>query len=184
MEAFHLSLSAQEYILGATLGVLTVCKGIKEKTREKMMTFEDFQKTSKKKEATVQKWIKDGLVNGAVLKDGKYVISDLARPPYTRGSSKNAASIRKGIVVGCKRRLSVNAKVFNIPEYEFSVYVNQVKAAGLIEQHVVNGNTYYYSTPKADGLTDNQIYKIVRDLTGVVAEKTVEATIEKMVSMA
>lgn len=63
----------------------------------------------------------------------------MARPPYTRASSKNVSSIRKGITVGCKRRLSVNVNVFNISEYEFEVYVNELIELGLIERNLFDG---------------------------------------------
>lgn len=88
----------------------------------------------------------------------------------------------KGIVVGCKRRLSVNAKVFGISGYEFSVYVKQLVEVKLIEKHEVDGIEYYYSTLKADSLTDNQIYKAVKDLAGTVAEAATRAVTEKLLN--
>lgn len=149
-----------------------------------MKTLEQFTSEAKKNQTTVQSWIRNGLVNGANYDNGSYSISDLARPPYTRASNRNAGTIRKGIVVGCKRRLSVNAKVFKIADYEFEVYVNQVVALGLIERHVVDGVTYFYSTPKAESLSDNQIYKAVKDLTGTVVEAAVGAATEQMLAHA
>ena len=114
-----------------------------------MKTLEQFAKESKKSIRTVKAWIKNGLVNGANYFDKKYEISDLARPPYTRASSRNAASIRKGIVIGCKRRLSVNSRIFkSLSDYEFSVYLSQCIDLDLIEKRDVNGVTYYYATAK------------------------------------
>ena len=86
------------------------------------------------------------------------------------------------IVVGCKRRLSVNAKIFGISGYEFSFYVKQLVEVKLIEKHEVDGIEYYYSTPKADSLTDNQIYKAVKDLAGTVAEAATRAVTEKLLN--
>ncbi len=146
-----------------------------------MITIEDFTVKSKKKQVTVELWIKNGLVNGAEYSNNSFKITDLARPPYTRASNKNAGTIRKGIVVGCKRRLSVNARVFKIADYEFDVYANQLIGINLIEKHVVDGIAYYYSTPKADDLTDNQIYRLVKDLMGTIAEAAVGVATEKII---
>lgn len=144
------------------------------------MTLEEFISIAEKKEATVKKWIKEGLVNGASYTDGEYVISDMARPPYTRASNKTSAGIRKGIVVGCKRRLSVNAKIFKISDYEFSVYADQLIEAEFIERRVVDGNTYYYSTPKADTLTENQIYLLMKDWSAAMFGAATGTAVEKM----
>lgn len=133
------------------------------------MTFEEFVSMSGKSPNTVKNWIKKGLVNGAKYYDSKYTITNLARPPYTRASSKSSRTIRKGIVVGCKRRLSVNENVFKIPQDEFQVYVDQLSAAGLIEIKKVAETTYYYATLKADSLTDSQIYMVVKDMIKTVA---------------
>ena len=149
-----------------------------------MKPFDQFVAESKKESSTVKSWIRNGLVNGASYTDNTYQISDLARPPYTRASSKNAAAIRKGIVVGCKRRLSVNARVFDIPELEFEVYADQVQSQGLIEKRIIDGVTYYYSTPKADELTDSQVYRMVKDFVATVVKTVTETAVEKLTSPA
>lgn len=113
---------------------------------------------------------------------GNTIYQILQDPPYTRASSKNAGTIRKGIVVACMRRLSINARVFDISDYEFDVYVNQVEKLGLIEKHVIDGVTYYYSTAKADDLTEKQVYKAVKELMGTVTEAVVGAAAEKMLN--
>lgn len=127
------------------------------------MTLEQFISISKKTPQTVKKWIRSGWVNGAFYIDGKYYISDLARPPYTRVNTKSSASIRKGIVIACKRRLSVNAKVLNISEYEFDLYIDQLIANGLIEKRIVDNVTYYYATMKADNMSDNKVYTTMKE---------------------
>jgi len=140
----------------------------------------EFIKLSGKKEKTVVSWIKSGLVNGASFTDGVYIISDLARPPYMRASSKNSAAIRKGIVVGCKRRLSVNAKVFRIPEEEFQVYVNQLIIEKLVEKRSIDGTDYYYSTQKADGISEKKAYRIIKGLTEAAVGAAAGVATEKM----
>ena len=147
-----------------------------------MKTIEQFTTEVNKRLQTVQAWIKNGLVNGAKFENGEYIISDQAWPPYTRASKKNAGTIRKGIVIGCKRRLSVNARVFGISDSEFSVYANQLVALDLIEKHEVDGIEYYYSTPKADGLSDSQIYKAMKGLAETVTEAATRAVTEKLLN--
>lgn len=143
------------------------------------MTLEEFVKRSGKKESTVKKWIRKGWVNGASYTGNTYVISDLVFPPYTRAKHNTANAVRKGIVIGCKRRLSVNAALFQMSEYEFNLYVDQLVESNLIEKHIVDGNTYYYSTPKADELSDSQIYKTVKGLTQTVVQTAVGAMTER-----
>ncbi|MEH2948861.1 hypothetical protein AALD22_07430 [Lachnospiraceae bacterium 56-18] len=142
-----------------------------------MKIFEEFTKESKRSTRTVRLWIKNGLVNGAAFIDDNYRIFGLARLPYTRASSRNAASIRKGIVVSCKRQLSVNAKIFKgVSEYEFNVYLDQVIALEFVEKRVVDEVTYYYATPKAEDLTETQVYQVAKGL----AEASAGAVTEKM----
>lgn len=119
------------------------------------MTLEEFVKKSDRKESTVKEWIRKGWVNGASYTGNTYVISELARPPYTSAKHNTANAVRKGIVIGCKRRLSVNAALFQMSEYEFNRYVDQLIESNLIEKHIVDGSTYYFSTPKAEELSDN-----------------------------
>lgn len=148
-----------------------------------MKTIDEFKKESKRSLRTVQSWIKNGLVNGAIYVDDMYQISDLARPPYMRASSKNSATIRKGIVVACKRRLSINAKVFKeLSEYEFNVYLGQVIDLGLVDKREVDGFTYYYATPKADSLTEAQVYQVVKGLTEAAFSAAFGAATEKMLA--
>ena len=149
-----------------------------------MKTLEQFARESKKSIRTVKAWIKNGLVNGAKYSDNKFEISDLARPPYTRASSRNAASIRKGIVIGCKRRLSVNSRIFkSLSDYEFSVYLSQCIDLDLIEKRDVNGVTYYYATAKTTELSESRIYQIVKGLTESVIGAAVGAATEKILSV-
>ena len=74
------------------------------------------------------------------------------------------------------------SKVFGISEYEFCVYLDQVISLGLIEKRVVDGFSYSYSTPKADKLTDRQVYKLVKDLTGVALGVVVGVATEKLIT--
>ena len=128
-------------------------------------------------------WIKAGLVNGASYTDGVFIISDSARPPYMRASSKNSAAIRKGIVVACKRRLSVNAKVFRIPEEEFQVYVDQLIRKNLVEKRNIDGTDYYYSTQNADDMSEKSVYRIIKGLTEAAVGAAVGAATEKMMGL-
>ena len=135
-----------------------------------MKTIELFAEESNRSLPTVESWIKKGLVNGAEFIDGEYIISDLARPPYTRARNNSEPSIRKGIVIGCKRRLSVNDKTLKISEHEFAVYLGQLINAGLIEKKIIDGYTYYFSTPKTDTMSEGQIKNVVRNMALLVVE--------------
>lgn len=144
------------------------------------MELAQFITESQKSDKTVMGWIKNGLVNGAAYVNGTYTISDLSRPPYMHASSRSAASIRKGIVVGCKRSLSVNCKVFKISEDEFNVYVDQLIAADLIEKRVIEGVAYYFSTMRADSMSEKQIYKLMKDFASTVTEAATGAITEQI----
>lgn len=145
------------------------------------MTIKEFmQKTGVSKKVYVENWIREGLIPG-VLKDektGELIFPSSARRPYKPRfkSDANASTVRASILNACLKREYISSKIYSMSEGEFLSFVNDLKVAGLIQERVEDGITYYDSTAKSDIYRKesfNKIKNFVIDCIGVVSEKAV-----------
>ena len=121
------------------------------------MNTEEFMKRyGLKNRKTVLKWLESGLVNGARKEDGQWSIPERAWPPYTGCRAKNSTAIYVSMIEACIKRRGVCAKLYNMNEEEFEVYVSNLEKEELITVVEENGAKYLYATTKSDGFVSDR----------------------------
>lgn len=139
------------------------------------MSIQEFMdRNNIKSHKKVLNWLNKGLISGAYMnKKGNWVIHELARPPYTRARAKTADSIYISIVEGCNRKKGVCAKLYNISDDEFNVYISNLKKAGLITVKRRKGVEFYFATTKSQAYIDDKkgLKKYLKEI-GMIALKS------------
>ena len=123
------------------------------------MTLTEFMKKfNLKNEKTVKKWLEEGLMMGGEKDEqsGKWSLSDLARPPYTKARARNTSAIYSSSVRACIQRKSVCAKLYKISEEEFDEYINNLTKVGLISKKIVDGQSYFFATPVSETYIEDE----------------------------
>lgn len=142
------------------------------------MTIKEYmKKTNVSKRKYVELWIEDGLIPGVVKdeKTGELFFPESARRPYRARLKPNAKAsvIRASILNACLKQEHISNKTYGLSEGEFSSFINDLLFAGLINERIEDGITYYDSTLKADEYRDKSvkfIEKIVINCLKVVTE--------------
>ena len=83
---------------------------------------------------TMKRWIKERIIPGVKSKGEKYIVSELAMPPYTeKRIRKDATAVRCAILKAALKHKSTCAKLFDIAPGIYNKYIKQLKTAELIE---------------------------------------------------
>ena len=151
------------------------------------MTFQRFEHLSGKKKRTVLEWFKRGIVPGVKFENNKWIVSDLAMPPYTEGRPKreSAPSVRKAILKAAIHHKSTNAAVFNLSPQIYDAYVSDLEDRGLIrvlEDESFPGEKFVITTSATDDYMRSRgvLGKdgIIAGLTGKAIEAAVAGLIK------
>lgn len=108
------------------------------------MTIETFASKMSKSVKIVQKWIQNGYIPGASIKDN--FVPDSARIPYTMARAKSADAIYCSIIKAANKRMHVMPELYGLGKDEFDGYIRRLEKAGFIELRVSDGITYYDAT--------------------------------------
>lgn len=107
------------------------------------MTKSEFVDGTGAREKTVNKWLENGYIPGAINNNGEWTIPDSARAPYTEARAKNRCKIFASILMGSNKGKHVLPKIYKISENEFLTYVSQLVNAGLLVIRNEDGVDYY-----------------------------------------
>ena len=140
------------------------------------MTIEEFAKNHRVTVKTIKKWISDGLLPGASIKDN--YIPPSARRPYTDTRARNAKAIYKSIVYAARNQLNVLPQLYKICQSEFDGYIEELVHVGLIRLRVADGVTYYDATIKATQYNEKQIVQAINLLLGTCVKSGVQGLVE------
>lgn len=150
------------------------------------MSLEEFMKKyNLKSRYKVISWLENDLIPGSYRNnDGEWELSSLARPPYTQARAKNANSIYVSIVRACIKQRGVCAKLYNLTEEEFGVYITNLIQEGLITSKTDGNAVFYFATTKSNNYINdtNGLRKCIRELIEPIAYGVSKAAIEKAMS--
>jgi hypothetical protein len=138
-----------------------------------MMTIQEFANRYDIKDLnTIHEWRHKGYIPGAKCIHDVWIIPDLARPPYTKARAKTTTAIYVSIVKACENRKSVFPALYKLDEREFQIYINNLKAMGLLSIVKEDGVNYYFSKPIARDylLNENKLRRFIKEFI-TIAEK-------------
>lgn len=147
-----------------------------------IMSIEDFYKRNNGKYSInlIKKWLNKGYIRGAYIdsKESVWYIPEQAMPPYTKnGKPHEYTSIYKSIIKGVMQNFDVFGKLYNIPDFRFNIYIEQLKKGGYIDTFESEGVIYCISTPKSEKflqLRNSKIREIYKDTISSVTEGIVK----------
>lgn len=150
------------------------------------MNIARFANESGKTMPTVKQWLLKGIVPGAKLIDNKWVISDLAMPPYTNGRphKENATSIRKSIIKAALKHQSTCARLFGLPDQIFNLYVEDLENRGLIRvmtDPLFPGDRFILTTLKTDEYLQDRGILGKDGLLTKITSKAIEAAVSELI---
>lgn len=150
------------------------------------MNIARFANESGKTMSTVKQWFLKGIVPGVKLIDNKWVISDLAMPPYTSGRphKENATSVRKSIIKAALKHQSTCARLFGLPDQVFNLYVEDLENRGLIRvltDPLFPGDKFILTTLKTDEYLQDRGILGKDGLLTTITSKAIEAAVSELI---
>lgn len=142
------------------------------------MSIDDFYERNNKKYSInlINKWLDKDYIRGAYKdsKDNTWYIPEQAMPPYTKnGKPQEYTSIYKSIIKGVTHNFDVFGKLYNMSDFRFNIYVEQLKKEGYIDTFESEGVIYCISTPKSEEflqLRNSKIREIYKDTISSATE--------------
>lgn len=140
------------------------------------MTMYEFQKLCNESSKTIQKWLEQGYIPGAIYhaETDQWEIPSHARPPYTKARAKTTQSIYASIVDALNKRRHVFPALYHLDPSEFEGYIDVLVKAGLISRRTVEGITYYDATLQGQEYAAQSKDKL-RKLIAEILPMTVES---------
>ena len=96
----------------------------------------EFAKQHNVKKQTVRRWFTNGYLPGSIFDEKSKTLKipqDTLRPYSPR--AKDPSAVYVSVIVACCQNRSVFAKMYNIPEIRFEMYLKELAQAGFISPY-------------------------------------------------
>lgn len=150
------------------------------------MTTQEFaDKFKVKSVATVEEWIKEGLLPAAKVIDGEICIPESTRKPNTGNRAKypksKGGAIIKSILNACDNRYYICGKLYGLSDADFQNVVDGLVSEDFITAFEADGVTYYNITFKGEEKLHKWSKKIADSIAAMVPNlPTILVTVAQM----
>ena len=129
------------------------------------MNIIEFKEKNNCKESvrTIQKWLENGYIRGAKKNSNtdEWVIPNEAKKPYIKRGKITPIGMYKSLARNICKGYDVFAKLYNLSEEEFDIYIDELKKNGFLRVFESSAGSVYYlptiTTQKLENMSTKEI---------------------------